>query len=115
MRRTFLVSGHARLPKNVTAQHVYESVGVVLEIEPKHLVIVNVSATFITEEPRSFLRDLLVGYSLREGIEPLLKDVERYLHLPSQRAVLAALTDIWDRLPEIEQTVARGPKPEGGD
>lgn len=100
MRRTFFISGHARLPKTVTAQHVYETVGITLEVEPRHLVIVDASATLITEHARAFLRSLLVGYSLQDGVEPLLRDVERCYHAGSQRALLAALTDIWEQLPQ---------------
>lgn len=115
MRRTFFISGHARLPKTVTAQHVYETVGLTLEIEPRYLVIVDASATFITQHARSFVRSLLVGHSLQDGIEPLMRDIERYYHSGSQRALLAALTDIWDQLPQALEALGRpAPAPAGG-
>jgi len=60
---TYLFSGYARLPQDVSHQPVYGRVGVVLEVDGQG-VVVGCSSTLLMDLARDFLARLLVGRSV---------------------------------------------------
>src|SRR5680860_1921048 len=74
--KTYLFSGYARLPQNVSHQSLCKKVGVILEVDETG-VIVGCSSTLVTDVSRDLLSRLLRGNSVledREGMELLIKD-----------------------------------------
>jgi len=74
---------------------------VVLEIDTATDTIVDAEFMMTTELARRFCREQVVGYSLADGIEPLLHNVAKVLLLPSQQAFVMALRSAaqryWER------------------
>ncbi|MCI5498122.1 MAG: DUF3870 domain-containing protein [Clostridiales bacterium] len=70
MRKVFL-SGYAKLPDNTTAQKLYNHLVLVVTAEVPDGTILDADCTMATELGRRFIRELLVGYDLRRGPEPL--------------------------------------------
>jgi len=74
---------------------------VILEIDPATDTIVAAEFMVNTELARRFCAERVVGYSLRQGIEPLLQELARVLLIPSQQAFLMALRSAvqryWER------------------
>lgn len=69
----------------------YRYAGVVLEIDPSTQTIVDAEFTFVTGLAQRFFRQVVVGYDLSRGLEPLFQEIgERYL-APSQSAIISAL------------------------
>ncbi|MHB0980827.1 MAG: DUF3870 domain-containing protein [Thermoleophilia bacterium] len=92
---TFLFSGYARLPQNVSHQAVYKRVGVVAEVDGEG-VIVECSSTLVTELARDFLAGLLCGRSVlkdRDQMESLIR--ARYRG-HSQGALIYALRKVFE-------------------
>jgi hypothetical protein len=92
---TYLFSGYARLPQNVSHQAVYKRVGVVAEVD-RDGKIVECSSTLVTELARDFLTDLLKGRSVltdREHMEELIR-VRYRGH--SQGALIYALRMVFE-------------------
>ena len=92
---TYLFSGYARLPQNVSHQAVYKRVGVVAEVD-ENGVIVACSSTLVTGLAREFLTRLLAGRSVldeREEMEGLIR--ERYRG-HSQGALIYALRKVFE-------------------
>ena len=92
---TYLFSGYARLPQDVSHQNVYRRVGVVLEVDASG-AIVAASSTLLMDLAREFFERLVVGRSVvteREQIEQLVRS--RYLG-HSQAALLFALRQVFD-------------------
>jgi len=90
---SYLFSGYARLPQDVSHQAMYKRVGVVLEVGDDGR-IVHSSCTLIMDLARDFLDRLLAGYSVltqREEIDAALR--ERYRG-HSQAALISALGKI---------------------
>lgn len=97
--KTYLFSGYARLPQNVSHQSLYKKVGVILEVDETG-VIVGCSSTLVTDVSRDFLSRLLRGNSVledRERMELLIKD--RYRG-HSQGALIFALHKVLDAVDE---------------
>jgi hypothetical protein len=87
---TYLFSGYARLPQDVSHQAVYKRVSIVLEVDEQGL-IVDCSATLVTELSRDYVRRLLIGHSVlhdRDKVEAVLR--HRYRG-HSQGALIFAL------------------------
>ena len=92
---TFLFSGYARLPQDVSRQATYKRIGVVLEVDAAG-VVVACSTTLMMASADDFFRRLLVGSSVlaeRREIEELV----RYRYRGhSQGALVSALHRIFE-------------------
>jgi L-alanine-DL-glutamate epimerase-like enolase superfamily enzyme len=92
---TYLFSGYARLPQDVSHQAVYKRVSVILEVDDDGL-IVGCSATLVTELAREYFGRLLTGRSAlhdREQIENIIR--HRYRG-HSQGALIFALRKVFE-------------------
>ena len=94
---TIFFVGHARLPENITAKHVYGVFGLELEVDPRTDVVVDASCTAIPSLGEKFLLDLLIGHCLREGIAAPIAEIERRYFGAAQRAIISALQNAYDR------------------
>ena len=92
---TLFVAGHARLPQGMAAQRMFESLTVTVEIDARYAVIVDASCTLATGHGRNFIRDLLRGHRLREGVAPLIELVRRCYTGRAGLALIAALKDLY--------------------
>jgi hypothetical protein len=92
---TFLFSGYARLPQDVSHQAMYKRVGVVLEVDEAG-VVVACSTTLMMASADDFFRRLLVGRNVlieRRALEALV----RYRYRGhSQGALVSALHKIFE-------------------
>jgi len=92
---TFLFSGYARLPQDVSHQAMYKRVGVVLEVDQAG-VVVTCSTTLMMASADDFFQRLLVGRNVlveRREIEALVRF--RYRG-HSQGALVSALHKIFE-------------------
>jgi hypothetical protein len=92
---TYLFSGYARLPHDVSHQPVNARVGVVLEVDEAGLVV-DVSSTLLTDLARDYLARLLRGRSVvteRQEMESLVR--LRYRG-HSQGALIFALRRVFE-------------------
>ena len=92
---SFLFSGYARLPQDVSHQAMYKRVGVVVEVDGDG-VILRCSTTLIMDVASDFFASLLVGRSVlteRREIEALI----RYRYRGhSQGALISALHKVFE-------------------
>ncbi|MEH6944817.1 DUF3870 domain-containing protein, partial [Bacillus sp. JJ722] len=91
---TYFLAGHAKLPQDMAAGSVYGSITVTVEVDLEYGVIVDASCTLATEHGRNFIRQLLRGYSLREGPNPLISIIKEYYFGKASHALQAAIKDI---------------------
>ena len=102
---TFLFSGYARLPQDVSHQAIYKRVGVVVEVDVDG-IITACSTTLMMDVAREFFAKLLIGQSVltqRRELEALI----RYRYRGhSQAALISALHKVFeavDQSPLVEQ------------
>jgi len=108
---TFLFSGYARLPQDVSHQAMYKRVGVVLEVDEAG-VVAACSTTLMMASADTFFQRLLVGRNVlseRREIEALV----RYRYRGhSQGALVSALHKIFeavDQSPLVLEDAAGSP------
>lgn len=99
------VVGHARLPAETSAKHVYEmlSLGLALDKETKR--IMEVSCTTLPAYGNEFIRDLLLGKRLEEELKTITEEIRAKYICRTRNALLAALDDLLKRLREHEKHI----------
>ena len=93
--KTYLFSGYARLPQDVSHQNVHRRVGIVVEVDESG-AITACSSTLLMDLARDFFARLLIGRSVvteRPEIEAAVR--ESYLG-HSQAALLFALHQVFE-------------------
>lgn len=96
-----LFSGYARLPSNTTAQKFYEELAMVVVIDMNTGVIHNVECTMVTGLAKDFVRDLIVGYDMKQGVDELLKTLEYKYQGHLKKALASAMKMIGTQYAEL--------------
>ncbi len=105
--KTYLFSGYARLPQDVSHQNLHRRVGLVVEVD-EHGVITGCSSTLLMDLARDFFARLLIGRSVvaeRPEIEATVH--EHYLG-HSQAALLFALHQVFEAVDQSAPFAAKG-------
>lgn len=100
---TYFIAGHARLPQGMAARNVYESITLTLEVDFKYGVIVDASCTLATEHGREYVRQLLRGYCLKDGIGPLVDRMQTHYRGKAGHAIQAALMDVYAQFETVSK------------
>lgn len=94
---TVLVTAYAKAPQGTAMYEIYKHAGIVLEIDPADNRIVNAEFTFITNLAQDFLKRLIIGYNLSNGIDELVKHIQSHYFAPSTHSVVVALKAAYKR------------------
>lgn len=95
MGNTIMLAGHAKLPQGMAAKSVFETLTITAEIDRKYGVIVQASCTLATGHAQAFIGELLKGYSLLDGIDPVLDAIREAYHGKAKQALGAAAKDLY--------------------
>lgn len=100
---TIYIVGHARLPAETAAKHVYEmlSLGLALDIETKK--IVEVSCTTLPPYGNEFIREIFLEKRIDEDLDTIVEEIRSKYICRTRNALLAALDDLLKRLREHEK------------
>ena len=107
-KQTIILSGQARLPKNLSAEEVIQ---IIIEMNPDTDEIIDVSCSPCSSVIDKFLRKLMTGKSMESGPADLLEAIENRFHHRSQKAILTALRDLFREYREYRE---RTPLVSGG-
>ena len=88
------LSGYAKLPDNTTAQKLYN-----------HLVL-DADCTMATELGRRFIRELLVGYALTRGPDPLVERLNQSYYGHLRKALQTCIKGICLQYGELSRSSA---------
>ena len=103
-RNAILLSGYAKPPANITAEAVYSTLVVAVLVDRRSGIILEAEASVVTELSKTFISDLLVGYNLNDGPEPLISLFEEFYFGSTKRALETALRMIFQRFQEYQAT-----------
>ncbi|MDF3833802.1 DUF3870 domain-containing protein [Cupriavidus basilensis] len=106
---TLLIAGHARLPQGMPAKQVFDSLTITVEIDARYAVVIDASCTLVTEHGRRFIRDLLRGRSLRDGIGEMTGLIQQCYVGRASPALAAALKDLHQQYEKLQP--GREPRP----
>lgn len=92
--KTCFIAGHGRLPSGMAARSQYETLAITVEIDEQHGVILEADCTLATEQAKRFIRGVLRGYCLEDGIEKLTQELNAVYHGAAKAAIITALKDV---------------------
>lgn len=95
MSKTIYIAGHANLPQGMAAKGIYGTLAVVTEVDRKYGVIVRASCSLVISQSQEFIGSILVGHSLKDGVEDLIREIKERYHGAAQNALIAALKDLY--------------------
>lgn len=94
---TILVTGYSKAPQGTAMYEKYKYAGVVLEVNKNTHEIVDADFTFVTDLAQRYFKKMLIGYNLKDGIDPLIQRIKANYNAPSQQSVLVALKVAYQR------------------
>lgn len=102
-KNEILVAGFAQFPKGTPVYEMQKVMACVLIIDRDTEIIVDATLSFVLDMTRDFAASLLIGQSLKNGVQEIIKEIEEKLIIPGQRAVIQALIAAYDRYRELGQ------------
>ncbi len=104
-RDNVLITGFAQLPRGTTLYERNKIIGVVLVVNTKTEIIEDAEFTFVADLTNFYLSDLLKGYDLKKGLQPLTETIKKHCLVPSQGAIIQAVRSAWDRYNESKVNI----------
>jgi hypothetical protein len=104
LKKKVMLAGHAKLPQGMAASDIYQTLTVTLEADFKYWVILDASCTLATGHAQNFLGQLLKGYSLLDGLDPILSTIEKHYYGKAQSALVAAIKDAYKHYTQINSS-----------
>ncbi len=105
--KTYLFSGYARLPQDVSHQNVHRRVGLVVEVDERG-VITACSSTMLMDLARDFFARLLIGRSVVTERPEIEAAIHEYYLGHSQAALLFALHQVFEAVDLSAPFAAKG-------
>ena len=90
-KTTLILGGQSRLPKELSAGEVFQ---VIVEVELDTGDVIEASFGPCLPIIREFLRQLIVGISLKTEVNKIMEVIDRRVHHRSKKAILAAIKDV---------------------
>ncbi|MGV3488624.1 MAG: DUF3870 domain-containing protein [Tuberibacillus sp.] len=102
MARTLMLAGHAKLPRGMAARDLYETLTITAEVDVKYGVILEACCTLATTHAQDYFNQLLKGFSLSEGIDPIISAIESGYHGKAKEALIAGCRDLYHHYLELK-------------
>ena len=101
--RRVMISGHATLGRETAVRSAYEILTIIAAVEVRHGVIVDVSINLVTETARTFVRDMLLGVSVSDPIEPLMDEFSTDYHGSAKKSIASAIRALFASWIEVRE------------
>ncbi len=96
--KTIYVSSFAKLPTGIPSESVYKALDVGLIINTETGIIENASVTLLTDVAAEFLRDIIVGFNIKEDdLETLFDKIKTRYHGSAQKAIIVAIKKVVEK------------------
>ncbi len=102
--KTYLFSGNTLLPKDFPNRDQLKRTIALLEIDPEKEIIVKASFFTLLQHTNDFLCSIVDGYDLKQGIEPLLMEIEDRAYIPPVRALVKAIEIAYQKYLDFKKT-----------
>ena len=104
---SYLFSGYARLPQDVSHQNVHRRVGLVVEVDDQG-VVTACSSTLLMDLARDFFARLLIGHSVVTERQEIEAAIHEYYLGHSKAALLFALHQVFEAVDQSAPFAAKG-------
>ncbi|MDR3563533.1 MAG: DUF3870 domain-containing protein [Negativicutes bacterium] len=101
--RHVLFSGYAKLPTGITATELYRVVGLVILVDMETDNILEADCTLATEVARKHVTHTLVGQTLKNGPEPLVRLIDQVYQGSAKKAIITAIRISYDKFRSFKE------------
>lgn len=91
MRERVLVAGFAQVPKGTTIYEGQKAIGAILVINVKTDIIEKMTFTYLKSITNDFLEEMILGKSIIDDIDEIVRDIETYFLVTPKKATIQAL------------------------
>ncbi|MBP2028450.1 hypothetical protein J2Z35_002253 [Acetoanaerobium pronyense] len=96
-KTTVYFSSYAKLPGELPSAHYNRNLDIGLIINWETGRIEGLSCTLITQDTKDFLKSIIIGYNVSNGIEPLIDEIKNRFFGSSQKALCVILKSIYEK------------------
>jgi hypothetical protein len=104
-RKLILFSGYAKLPTGITATELYRVIGLVILVDMDTETIVEADCTLATQVARHHVSDILLGQSLKNGPESLVRLIDQVYQGSAKKAIITAIRICCDKYRSFKEGV----------
>ena len=101
-KNVVLISGYAKLPSNITAEVVYDTLVIVALFDRRSGIIIEAEASMVTDLSKRFVSELMEGYNLNDGPDALIAEFEELYLGNAKKALETAIRMIFARYQEYQ-------------
>lgn len=103
-KNVLLISGYAKLPNNITAEVVFDTMVIVALFDRRSGIILQAEPSMVTELSKRFVAELMEGYNLNDGPDALIAAFEDLYLGNAKKALETAIRMIFTRYQEYRST-----------
>ncbi len=102
-KKTKYVSSFAKLPVGIPSENVYKVLDIGLVINEETGIIENASVTLLTEVATEFLKEMIIGFNVKDDdINELLQEIRERYHGSAQKAIITTLKKVIEKYKNIQ-------------
>ncbi len=99
---TILFSGVAKVPQNAPYYSQKQEVSCIIEVDMENGKIVNCEFGKLKALTNDFLKRLVVGYTIQEGMEPLYQEIHKRCNMIMKNSIIKTLDICYHKYLEYE-------------
>ncbi|SHK11795.1 DUF3870 domain-containing protein [Paramaledivibacter caminithermalis] len=100
-KNTLYIVGDSKTAMNnpITAQFNAYFIAIIIDKEKE--VIIDAGVSTLLEETRQFVKSIFIGYSMKNGENPLIEEIKSRYYGSSQKALIVAWKDAYKKYTQI--------------
>lgn len=102
IQKTILLSSYAKLPANITAESIYKHLVIVAEVDMETGCIIKSECSLVTQLAREYVANIMEGYCLEDGIDPLINKIEDCYYGGAYKAIVTALRGFYAKYKDLK-------------
>ncbi len=99
---TIYIIGDSKTTTNNPITHQYTAFFLALVIDLNKEVIIDMGASSTLPVTNQFIQSLFIGYSMKQGVEPMISEIIHRYHGASQKAMIVAWKDAFKKYLQIK-------------
>lgn len=99
--KTVYIIGDSKTAINNAITHQYNAFYLAIIVDMENEVIVDAGASVTLQVTNEFIRSLFVGYSMKQGLEPMIDRISHRYFGASQKAIIVAWKDAFKKYQQI--------------
>ncbi len=111
-KNTIFIIGDSKTAVNNPITVQYSAYFIAIVVDEESRIIVDAGASTTIPLTNDFVRSIFIGYSMDQGIEPIIEEITHRYHGTSQRAMVVAWKDAYKKYLQLMEPNTDSPTSE---